>query len=811
MSAPLAAPAPLRALGPLALGILVADAVAFRSGSWPAPAVGTSLLTIPGGLATVGGFAWRHAAGPALALFGLGVLLGALHLTSSTTPLLDRAAAGRAPSRISGRVVAVETRADGGWRLRLRTDRDGPGRGAIIRVTGPDSIPEPEAAATIRVRGRLVRPPAPTNPGEFDGRRHLLRQGIAYRLSVRTPEDLERIAPPSRLAPERGLAGLRASMGRCLDRRLDDFPLRFTRVLLLGDRVAFRPEEEAEFRAVGVTHILSVSGLHVGIVAATVQVLLGRRRRRGALAVALAGIWIYTLLVGAPSAAVRSAGMLSLALAARHAQRPAGGWTLLSGGLLLLFLAAPGLLFDLGLQLSALSVAGLLVAHALWPAERLASLPAWLRRPLEALALTLGAQLATLPLTLPPWGDWPLMAPAGNLLVVGLSDLVLTGGLIGVALEPLFPWAADQAIALTGLLARLVQLGVHALALASPGIRGLPPPPPGIGPLFLAMATLTVARALGPPAARRPLRLLVPLTLLLAVALVATPRIPPAGLCVTVIDVGQGDATLVEFPDGRTMLVDGGEGGVRDTGARLVIPVLRRARIRELDAVVVSHQHHDHLGGLFAVIRDFRVRRVFDSGFGPADGEARAFQRLCAERRRPICLVAAGDTILAGRDYAVTVIGPERPTDPSDDYIRPGNVLNDLSLVLRIEWRGRVVLLPGDAEAPAEAELLPRVPAGPIDLLKAGHHGSRTSSTPAWLERLSPRLVAVPVGLGNRFRHPSRDVLERMRAGGAVPLRSDERGALRFTWGHSGLRVDAWGNGRGGGAGRWWLAHDPIP
>ncbi len=812
-STPLVFPGPLRALLFFALGIRAADALWFG----PGLEAGSPFFRASLAAASLFCVLVLLLPRPRRTLFPLflvlaGFLRAGLPLSWARDLHMETLAGAEAVRTMTALVERVEPRASGRYRVRLRllsvaADTGAPRAGhrdaarsvrARALASWPETLDPPEPDDRVTFRGVVRYIHGPTNPGEWNQRLHFERQGIRYRFSPERNGSVIRTPGPA-LSLENALEGLRAGAGAAVDARMDGFARRLTRVLLIGDRVSFLPEEEEDFRRAGVVHVLSVSGLHVGLVAATIQLLLGRKRRPGALILSFAGVWGYTLLVGAPSAAVRSAAMLSLVLAARNARRVVSGVPLLASASLIVLAASPGLLFDLGFLLSVFSVAGLLTAHRTLAAiPRLATAPTAVRAAASAIGLTFGAQAATAPFVIPLWGDWPLVAPLANLLVVGVSDLVLTGGLMALAVDLFHTASADRIFAVVWGLARFVGYAVHELAAHSPGLTGLRPPPPFVPWAFGGTA---IAAVLAFQSGRRRagaacvLAWLVTLTLL-----VAAPAAPPAGLRVTVIDVGQGDATLLEFPDGRTLLVDGGPGGSAKTGERTVRGVMRAARITRLDAMVLSHEHLDHQGGLAELINLVPVGGVFDSGLGPEGGMPGRFRELCAERGVAICLVAAGDTIATGPGYSAVVLWPPRPADPADDYDRPANVVNNLSLVMLVTWRGRSILLCGDLEAEGEEDLLHGVagppPPGPVDVLKAGHHGSRTSSGEAWLDHWKPGLAAMSCGRNNRFRHPSPEIVERYVGGGIALHRTDTGGALRVTLFDNGILFERFGDGR---------------
>lgn len=679
----------------------------------------------------------------------------------------------------------------------LREGRTGSWRpsGGRVRVW---SRPNPAVhyGDEVRLTGRLDDAPVFDS---FDYGAYLARQGIhgVVRYGAVSVLSSGHGFPPLAWA-----VGARSALAAALARQLPEPQNSLAQGILLGIRTGIPRELQDAFRSTGTTHILAISGQNMSVVAGLLVVVFGRwlRPRSWGFAVpAILALWAYTVVVGAPPSVLRAAVMASLALVAGALGREA--WA--QGGLALsaAVLAAwdPYVLQDAGFQLSFGAMAGILLVGP--PVQRW--LEHWLVPPAgsrwgraallfvaEGTAATIAAGLATVPVQAVTFGQVTVAAlPTTLLALPPMAPMMPIAGLAAVLglLPPPANVVAWPFTAVTWVLASAMILVVQAWSLVPLASVSFPPGRFDVAVAYLAGAGavwwLLRRRPLALPAAarkgvpgigrlvrERAVAFTVVAGLLAAGVVWWQVLLPPDEVSVTFLDVGEGDATLVESASGRRVLVDGGPSG----------PVLMRALGAELapwertiDLVVLTSPKADHVAGLLEVLRRYQVHAVAESGFEDSTPEYREWQRLVEQQGvRRLTLQRGAQVRLP--DLALTALHPT----PRWLAAATANGRDDASLVLLLEAHGRRVLLPGDIGAAGEQALLERDDLSG-SLLKLAAQGAKGSTSGALLDAVAPPAAVVSAGAGNRFGHPAPEVVSRL--GDTPLLRTDLDGSVRLT------------------------------
>jgi competence protein ComEC len=540
------------------------------------------------------------------------------------------------------------------------------------------------------------------------------------------------------------------------------------------------PTDEEHFRATGLGHLLAVSGENVAMVLAPVLGLglLLRLSVRGRFILGAATVLFFVVLTGAEPSVLRAGVMTVLALLGVLLGRPRSTASVLGGAVLILLAADPSLVHDIGFQLSVAATAGI-VALASPIATRLR----WLPKPLAlAAATTLAAQAGVSPLLLYQFHQVPEVTILANLLAF---PAVAPAMLLGLA-------AAGASVAFEPLgvvLAKLAEWPIRYLAGLANHLASAPFPtvtsPGGASVLVVGFAVVTALAVWLRSGRRIPRRAIVAGAALAPLFLWATAirAGPPSGLVVRFLDVGQGDAALVQSPGGANVLIDGGP------DPQLVAVDLAALGVKHLDAIVATHPHLDHYVGLPAVLARFPVRLVVDTGCHPPEsGSAsyRQFLQTVQEEGVPQEHPRAGDVLMIG-DLRFDVLSPDRcwhgtNSDPNND-----------SLVLLLTYREDSVLFANEPEVEAQQTMLQAGEPLAAEVLNVPHHGAGTSILP-FFQAVHDAVAVVSVG-PNTYGHPVPRTLDWLRQTGARVFRTDRSGDVVIRFEPPGLRVDT-GRGR---------------
>ncbi len=599
--------------------------------------------------------------------------------------------------------------------------------------------------------------------------------------------------------------------------------------MILGDRTYLEHQARVGFERTGSFHLLVVSGMHLAIFAGCIFALaaLVRLPRLWSTAVTITCSFAYAMLAGFGEPVQRSFWMVTLYLLARSLFRERNSLNAVGFAALCLLALDPSSLLGASFQMTLLSVlivAGVsvpvaehtfgpylqaarnlglvtidpslppklaqfrvtlrLIADHLRPfvGPRVARFlaPASVRLGLRCFELLLISGLIELAMSLPMAIYFHRITALGlpvNLLVVPLIGLALPSALITFATLLVWPSLAIVPASVTaallhsihGIVQHFSSMGAGDIRISSPGGFAI------VAGILLIGAAVWTARN-----SRYPVAL--PIAALgLSAACVFYPRAlvySPGVLEVTAIDVGQGDSLLLVTPEGKTLLIDAGGpiGGAQsgnsnfEIGEDVVSPVLWSRNIRRLDAVALTHAHSDHMGGMLSVLQNFRPRQLW-VGKNPGIPAYKALLAEAGQLNIPVESRTAGDHFAFGGTQ-IEVLAP------SAGYVPGATATNDDSLVLHVAYGQTSVLLEGDAEAASEQHMLSEQLHS--DLLKIGHHGSKTSTTPRFLAAVGPRYALISVGHRNPYGHPKMDILERLQEDHVRTFRTDALGATSF-------------------------------
>lgn len=641
----------------------------------------------------------------------------------------------------------------------------------------------------VTATGKVRSPHGYQNPGQLDTKMLLKSQGISASLSA--GKQGIKVVPMDTAAFARKLAEVRRHYRESMEQVMPKSDAAAIFAMLFGGYDGVKPELVDSFTLTGIVHILSVSGSHISLLAAVMAGLgaLLRLPKTVTAVLVVALIVVYSLLAGAVPPVIRSAimGGLAFVALALDRERDARRILLLTG--LVMLLISPLLFFHISFQLSFLATAGLLYLAPVWQKYfRERGCNAYIA---AGLSITLAAQLATLPILAWYFNQLSLSSLIANLVVVPLVEMIIVLGLFAGVVAFILPFAGSVVFACGSLLLGVVtEMTVKIAALPASAIW-IPSMNFAWGLLYYLLLGLFLLNAqqrekLWDGIKKR--RNALSVALLVAVVFVVSVQLAkPKEMQVHFIDVGQGDAALVITPGGHAFMFDvgGTRDGNFDIGAKVDVPYLLHYGVLKLDGIFLSHAHEDHAAGCGSILRKIPVAQVITADEGILD-YARSMK------------LGDNDPLLhkfhtARQGERMTVDGVTfevlfaPPLQEGDN--KTGN---EASNVYRVSYGKASFLFTGDLTKEKEAQLLAEGINPASSVLKIGHHGSDTSSSPEFLQAVKPQFGVFCVGADNSFGHPKPAVVQRFKEQGIKTLRTDENGAVVFYTDGERMRVETY-------------------
>ena len=707
------------------------------------------------------------------------------------------------PTKACGNIEAVLPRGNGtafiieiGYEANADAGKEGGnanaginGAGIRVRITEKRDLPElPEPGYSFCYEAKWYPVNDPTVPGAFNTREWLKSQGFAaYGKFVHWK------AWKGKWIPERSFYAFRKWIKGRFDEYLEPAETGLLLGLLAGDRSGIPEALRSDFQRSGLVHVLAISGFHVVLLAGMLMVFLKATRlpHKAASIIAIILLAVYVPVTGGSPAVQRAVLMFAVPQVGLLFERPANTLNSLGVALLFILLRSPAELWNPGFQLSAAATAGILVGNSYNPLKHL---PEFLKRSkvwnfLESFAVsptyvTLCATLATSPFLIHHFKTLSPMAWLGNIVVVPAISWGMQAGLFAL-LSPIdfvretFCHAAEFFLRLASLLTRFISDSSQAsvtIGPFSPAILLL------LGGLFL---TLPVFR-------KNALARFYCIASLFAFAVIfciqGYARLFNPSWSMTVIDIGQGDSILLQTPGDRYILVDAGDNDRTDSGKDIIVPFLHHIGVMRLDALVITHPHKDHFGGATSLLRTFPVSEIWTNDCSRGNdgeewldliGEAR-------ERKIPVREIRRG-FIWRENFFELRAIHPKAIVNRQKEC----RDLNEASITLHAKGLGHSAILTGDLTVAGEKQILNSTAYIRSDVLKLGHHGSKTSSSAPFLSSVAPELALISSGRRNKFRHPHKQVTDRLDSLKIPYLKTAKNGTVTVTFYEDTLVVES--------------------
>ncbi|NQU68440.1 MAG: DNA internalization-related competence protein ComEC/Rec2 [Candidatus Marinimicrobia bacterium] len=624
---------------------------------------------------------------------------------------------------------------------------------------------------TLHVNGNLVIPDPPRNPGQFDYGKYLKQKGISY---ILTKGKIEQIVE-GEWSINRQFFEIQNSVRKIINTFVDAPFSGIMTGLILGDRSGIDEELKDRFQEIGVIHILAVSGLHVGYIFMMLSFLASglNIRGKGQFWIIFAGLVFYAALTGFTTSVLRASLMAIMYSWGKMREKNISTWNIIAAAAVIILAVDPLQLFSPGFVLSFGAVWGILFTY-----PRLQQLdshfPKWkeirknkvVRGVTNLTMVTIGAQIGTFIPVAVYFRFFPVWGFLSNLFIVFLAGVAVISGILTIlssflysGLASIFGHAAWSILWLLNMFSEIIFL----LPFRKLPLGGLS---------ILTVIVIFVVLVLWVwSIERKSIGIAAMATLLFWNFQIWSTLFTGDDVKITFLDVGQGDSCIIQ-DDQITILIDAGYGGFgRDMGQQIILPFLAYEGIKNIDLLIMSHPHSDHIGGISAILESVPVNAIWSTFTDYKSQLNTSNLDLCKSKQIPIEYVNPGEIYQLGK-LTLTCLYPTERIGKSARNV------NNASIVLRIDHEENSILFVGDMESEGETWVTKIPTINQMDIIKIGHHGSTTSSTDLFCNQVDAKIGIISVGKNNKFRHPSQEIIDRWENQGTQIFRTDQTGAV---------------------------------
>jgi len=630
-----------------------------------------------------------------------------------------------------------------------------------------------EYGDVLKIKGRLEKPIRPKNFGEFDYKLYLAREKIFSYLNIWQEKDIQKIGEDDTNFLLSFSLSARDKIKEITNKTLPPPYNHLLVGMLLGEKGFIPPYLKEVFTEAGIMHILAVSGLHVGIIAMALLFFLNMLRlpNKPKLFTLMLILIMYASITGFRPSVLRATIMFILLIGGKLLNRSRNLNISLFFAAFLILLCNPLILYDAGFLLSFMVTFSIINLSPILQGL-FSKIVVWIKNPL---AVSTAAWIGIFPLSAYFFNKVSIISIVSNIFIIPLTGIAV---ILGFA--TLFIGLAS--IPLAVIIANVNYLVLNLITLIAKSFSSLPfafiyvAQPSVIIVILYYLTVFFIIEMFYKDTLSQKIKKKAGLVVLSVTLLIIIVEVfyPADNLKVNFINVGEGDCILIEAPNKINILIDGGGTPQSDfdVGSKIVIPYLRRKGISKIDLLILTHPHLDHLEGLLPILKRLKVDVVLDSGFICDVPEYREFISIIKEKNIPYYQTKSGDNYIFSKNMEMLILNPPHTSNLDND-----SDFNNHSIVVKLYYKNSNFLFTGDIEEEAEKRLLVWQNRLNSDVLKLGHHGSSTSTTLEFLDKVDPIIAVITVGKNN-FGHPSQKVIERLEDRNIKIYRTDEDGTI---------------------------------